>query len=188
MANVDRPSGLRPVKHLDGSPYNGAANLYFIPSTDSTAVFLGDAVKSAGSADADGVATVAQAAAGDAVRGVVVGFQPDPDNLSSLYRAASTDRYVWVADAPDIVCEVQEDSVGGALAATEVGNNADIVVGTGSTTTGTSAMELDSSTAGTTAAQLRILGLVQREDNEIGTNAKLLVAFNEHELKSTTGA
>lgn len=186
MANADRVNGLRPVKHLDGSPYNGAANLYYVPSSDSTAIFVGDAVKSAGSADSDGVASVAQAAAGDAIRGVVVGVKPVTDE-STIYREASTERYVYVADAPDLVFEVQEDSTGGALAASSVGLNADVVVASGDTATGTSGMELDSSTAGTTTAQLRIMGYVQRPDNEIGDNAKILVAINEHELKSTTG-
>lgn len=186
MANVDRVNGLRPVKHLDGSPYNGAANLYYVPSSDGTAIFVGDAVKSAGSADADGVASVAQAAAGDAIRGVVVGVKPVTDE-STIYREASTERYVFVADAPDLVFEVQEDSTGGALAATSVGLNADLVVASGDTAAGTSGMELDSSTAGTATAQLRILGFAQRPDNEIGDNAKVLVTINEHELKSTTG-
>jgi hypothetical protein len=186
MANVDAPNGLRPVKHLDGSPFNGATNRYYVPASDGTAIFVGDAVKSAGSADADGVASVAQAAAGDSIRGVVVGIEPETDE-SLNYRAASTERYVYVADAPDLVFEVQEDSVGGALAAANVGQNADLVVGTGNTTVGTSAMELDSSSAAATTAQLRILGFAQREDNEIGTNAKVLVAINEHEFKTTAG-
>ncbi len=184
MANIDRVNGLRPVKYLNGVAYTGAVTRYFIPSTDSTAMFIGDAVKSAGSADANGVATIAQCAAGDAVRGVIVGFESETAD-SPIYRVASTDRYALVADAPDLVFEIQED---GAIAATAVGNNADIVVATGNTTTGTSGMELDSSTAATTAATLRILGLVQRTDNEIGTNSKLLVLINEHELKATAGA
>lgn len=186
MANSDNARGLTPVRHGDGSPYTGAANVYSIPASDSTAVYIGDAVKSAGSADADGVPTVAQAAAGDTIRGVVVGVVPDTAN-SLIYRAASTLRKVLVADAPDLVFEIQEDSDGGALAAADVGNNADVVVGTGSTVTGRSAMEIDSSTKNTTSAQLRILRLVPRADNEIGTNAKWEVMINEHELKSTTG-
>lgn len=188
MANVDRPNGLRPVKHLDGSPYNGAVNRYYIPASDSTATFVGDAVKSGGTADADGVPTIAQAAAGDAIRGVIVAFEPNPDNLGINYRAASTARYALVADAPDLVFEIQEDAVGGAVAITAVGNNADLVVGSGNTTSGASGMELDSSTVATTTAQLRILGFVQDPKNEVGVaNAKLLVSINEHELKSTTG-
>lgn len=189
MANVSRPNGLRPVKHLDGSPYNGAANLYFVPSTDGTALAIGDAVKSAGSADANGVATVARAAAGDAIRGVVVGF-PIQEGFtadSPIYRPASTARYVLVADAPDLVFEIQEDADGGALTANDVGLNADIVTTGVNTVTGSSDMQLDTSSATSSTAQLRILGFVQRQDNEIGANAKVLVAINEHELKGTTG-
>lgn len=186
MANVDSPSGLRPVKHLDGSPYNGMTNRYYVDSSYGTAIFTGDAVKSSGTADANGVPGVEQVAAGENIRGVVVGVEPVTDESLS-YIPASTGGYVFVADAPDIIFEIQEDSAGGALAVTNIGQNADIVVGTGSTVTGTSAMELDSSTAAATAAQLRILRLVQREDNEIGTNAKFEVMANEHELKITAG-
>ena len=186
MANVDRVNGLRPVKHLDGSPYNGAFNLYYVPATDTVAIFVGDAVKSGGSSDSEGVPSAAQVAAGDAIRGIVVGIKPVTDE-SLNYRAASTERYIYVADAPDIVCEIQEDSGGAALTAASVGLNADVVVAAGNTTVGRSGMELDSSTAATGSAQLRILGLARRPDNEIGTNAKWLVAINEHELKSTTG-
>ncbi len=187
MANVDAPNGLRPVKHLDGSPYNGMANRYYVPASDGTAIFLGDAVVHAGSADADGIPSVAQAAAGDAdIIGVVVGIEPRTDEDLN-FRAASTERYLLVADAPDLVFEVQEDSAGGALAATNVGQNADIVVGTGNSTVGRSAMELDSSSATAATAQLRILSLVQRADNEIGDQAKWLVMINEHAHKITAG-
>mgnify|MGYP006137790821 CR=1 FL=1 len=44
MANVDRPSGLKPVRHKSGAPYNGAANPYFIPSGYATALYVGDPV------------------------------------------------------------------------------------------------------------------------------------------------
>ncbi len=185
MANVDRVRGLHPVKKIDGSQ-SGVVNTYFIPASDGTAVFIGDAVKSGGSADADGVPTVIQAAAGDTIRGVVVGIVPETSE-SLMYRAASTARYVLVNDDPDTVFEIQEDSVGGALAAANVGQNADLIVAAGDTASARSGMELDSSSAAGTTAQLRILGLAKRADNEIGDNAKWLVSINEHELKSTVG-
>ena len=190
MANVDRVNGARPVKHLDGSPYNGAANLYYIPSSDGTATFIGDFVKSNGTGHTDGTPGCIQAAATDAaLLGVVVGFPAQAGYTadSLIYRAASTGRYVLVADAPDLVFEIQEDSVGGALAITDVMRNADIVVAAGSTTTGTSGMEIDSSDIKDATAQLRLLGPVLRADNEIGTNCKWLVVINEHTFKTTTG-
>jgi hypothetical protein len=191
MANVSRVNGLRPVKHLNGSAYNGQTNLYYVPASDGTAMGVGDLVKLAGSASADGYATVAQSAAGDASVGVVVGFVVDLSNLNQVaqYRTASTARYVLVADATDIVYEVQEDAVGGALAVTAVGLNANVVVAAPSATTGLSGMQLDSSTAATTATlNLKILGFSTRQDNEIGVaNAKVLVTINNHQFGSSTG-
>lgn len=186
MANADTPRGLWPVRYFGGAPYNGAARLYHVPSTDATAIYIGDPVKLAGSADADGVPTVQQAAAGDTLIGVVVGVQAET-HASTVYRAASTARYVWVADDPDLLFAVQEDSDGGALAATDVGNNADLVIGTGSTTTGYSAAEIDSSTKATTTAQVRVVELYRAPDNEIGTNAVWLVRIVEHRNATATG-
>lgn len=187
MANVDAPKGLIPIKHLDGSPYNGMANLYYVPATDATALFVGDAVKSAGSADANGIPTVTAAAAGDPMRGVVVGISPETDEGLN-YKAASTAAYVLVADAPDLVFEVQEDSVGGAVAAASVGLNADLVVAAGSTLGGgSSRMELDSSSVTALTAGVRILRLRQTPNNAIGDNAKWEVMINEHELKGVIG-
>lgn len=185
MANVDQPAGFRFVRRLGGG--SCTIERFFIPATDSTAVFLGDAVKSAGSADADGVRTVAQAAAGNTILGVVVGFEPNRDDLTKQYRPASTARYVYVNTDPYAVYAIQEDSDTSTLAAADVGNNCDIVVGTGSTTTGMSAMEIDSSTKNTTTAQVRLLALSQKSDNAIGTNAEWEVMINEHEYKTTTG-
>lgn len=197
MANTDRPFGLRPVSYLNGSPWNGQVNMYLVPSSDATAIYVGDPVKSGGTAgaagvvvngiDVEGMPTIAVAAAGNTLRGVVVGFLPKQSDLTVLHREASTNRIALVVDDPNVVFEVQEDSGGAATAAVDVGENADILYTAGSSTTGQSAVELDSSTHVTTSAQLRILGFVKRPDNAIGTNAKLLVKINEHELASTTG-
>ena len=191
MANVDRGNGAKPVRHLSGAPWNGKVTRCYVPSTDATALFVGDFVKSAGSSDANGVPTVTQAAAGNTLRGVVVSIEPNPDNLGQLYRAASTSQYVYICDDPSVIFEIQEDGVGGAMAATNVGNNGDIVVGSGSTTSGASGMLLDSSdviATTTSTAQLRVMRLVQRPDNAIGTSAKWEVLINEHEFKTTTGS
>lgn len=186
MPNSNAPAGLRPVKYLSGAPYNGAANRYCIPASDATAAYIGSMVKPAGSADANGVMTVtSNVATGNPVIGVVVGVEPVSGD-STTYRVASTLRYVYVADDPNLVFEVQEDSVGGALAVTAVGNVADATGFTGgSTTTGLSSTLLDSSTAtasGDGTEDLLIWGLVQRPDNEIGSTAKWLVRLNNHFL------
>lgn len=196
MANVDRPFGLIPIGHLDGSKWNGMTQPFLFD--DTNACYVGDPVKSAGSAGAaglfvngqpcEGMPTATVAAAGDTLLGVVVAFLPLQSDLTLLYKAATAaDRIGLVCTSPDVVYEVQEDSVGGAIAVTAVGNNADIAYTAGNATTGISAVELDSSGVGTATAQLRILRMVSSPDNELGVNARWRVAINEHEHKTTTG-
>lgn len=193
MANSDAPSGFKPIKHLNGNPWNGKVNVYYIPATDATATFIGDAVKSAGSATPDGLyPTVAQAAAGDAIRGIVVGFSDQPyvsvntDNLNEKYRAASVARYAFVVDDPDVIFEVQEDSDGGSIAAASVGLSCDFVVGSGSTVTGKSGMEIDSSDVATAAGQFKLLRVSNKVGNELGDYCKWEVLFREHEMLAAT--
>ena len=190
MANLDRPAGFKPVKHLSGAPWNGKANIYYIPATDATATFIGDAVVLAGAASADGkYPTVAQAAAGNTtIVGVIIGFGSNPevmgnhDDLNMKYRAASTAMYCLVVDDPFVIFEIQEDSASDSyIAATSVGLNTNIVVGSGSTTTGKSGMELDSSDVSTdTAGQCRLLRIANRPDNELGVHCKWEVLIVEH--------
>lgn len=193
MTNINAPFGLRPVKHLNGAPYNGAFRAYFVPASDSTALFVGDPVIKAGSANTAVVSapgagtfqvgtlpTITRATAGTANRitGVIVGFAGDAN--ATLHRAASTDRVVYVADDSDLVFEMQSS---GALAATDVGLNSVIVyTASGSTFTGKSGAELNQGVLATTAAhQLRIVELVNREDNfPTLTASKVLVAINNH--------
>ena len=196
MANTDSAFGLKPLKRLGGGHVR--QQRYYIPSTDSTAVFVGDAVKLAGGADGDGIATVAQAAAGDKCVGVVVGVDQVKDvadanfSLYRTHRPASVGMYVQVVDDPDVIFEMQADDVGSTLAAADIGLNADFIVAAGSTVTGLSGMELDTSTKATTSTLgLRIHGLVQRPNNEkFSANQKVLVMFNTHAYKTgyDTGA
>jgi hypothetical protein len=83
-----------------------------------------------------------------------------------------------VLDDPSQMFLIQND---GTSAATNYGLNADIVVGTGSTTTGVSANELDTSSIATTAAlNLKIIGLWDVPNNAVGANAVVVVKINEH--------
>lgn len=176
--------GLQPVRYKSGAPYNGAANVYYVPASDSTALFIGDPVIIAGSGDANGVSSVTRAAAGDRITGAVVGFTTNPNDttdgaIETGYRAASTEAYVLVADDPTLVFEAQEDAVGGALAAADIGLNVDLVAAAGSTVTKKSGYLLDSSTKVTTTAQLRIVGFSRRVNNVIGSNPLVLVSIVE---------
>lgn len=185
MANADTPFGLKPVRDLSGAPYNGAFTAFSTAAGDATAIFIGDPVKLSGtSQDIDGVtyADVDQAATGDVMVGVVVGVKPvTADSLK--YRAASTQRIVYVATDPNLVYEIQEVSGGTALTTAAIGLNADFVVGSGSTTTGYSGVELNNATEATTnTLDLQIVGLVNRADNAVGEHAKWLVRINRHQF------
>jgi len=194
MANTSRVQGARPTKYLNGAAWNGQANLYFIPSGDATATFVGDFVKMDGTGDpvasggnALGVPSCIQAAATNALVGVIVAFLPNQTNLNSpQYRLASTGRYCWVVDDPNVIFEIQASN--GTPAVGDVNNNVNIAVAAGSTTTGQSGMTADVATILTTATlPLRIMGFSQRADNEIAASAKYLVKINNHQLGSGTG-
>ena len=200
MANVNRPAGLSPVRYLNGSPYNGAGNTYYIPSNDTNAYAIGDPMMFAGSADARGVASVTVATAGStnlvlgsllgaggSVNGAMFG---DPLNLNTTVIPATKthDYYVLIADDPNIIFEVQEVGTGTAFSATEVGLNCSLVATAGANNTGhngyVSGWLLDNSTEAATAAlQMRILGLAQRSDNAFGQYAKYLCLINNHAFK-----
>lgn len=205
MANTSKIRGFIPVKHVNGSPYNGQSNIYYVPSSDGTALFVGDPVKLAADANAQGIQQVTKATAGAAVLGVIVGvintkFDPVAGSMSAgsvsldtpVYRPASTGQYVLVCDSPDVVYEVEAVTGANAsysFAVADVGQNADLATVAGSTTTGTSAAALNMATAaGTATLQWKILGVVQRPDNEItGASTKVLVKINNAQLSAGTG-
>ena len=193
MANKDAAFGLKPVRHLNGNPWNGMVRMYLAES--SNAIFVGDPVIHGGDAgdagtivngvDCEGMPLVDVGAAGSAkFLGVMVGRLPNQADQSILHRVASVNTICLVVDDPSVVFEVQEDSDGGAVAAGSVGLNGDLVNwANGNATTGLSGVELDSSTVTTTATlSVRVLGLAKRPDNALGTNAVWEVVFNEHEF------
>jgi hypothetical protein len=207
MANTDRPRGLVPVKHLNGSPWNGAFRTYLCSSTD--AIYVGDIVKLAGSAgaagavvygqDVEGMPTILRCTDGtgttDTPLGVVIGISPLQPVADVNYKAADdVERLAYVVDDPTVIFEAQEDAATTPIAAGSIGLNVQFSTTAGSTVTGVSGMELVSTLVGTTTTTpLRILGLSKRIDNNLNTggagtdNAKFLVIFNQHVFKGVAG-
>jgi len=206
MANTSKINGFRPVKHVTGAPYNGQANIYGVASGDSTALFVGDVVKLAADGNAAGIQYVTAHAAGVAgtgqpALGVVVGIintklDPVEGRMSAgtisldtpVYRPGSVEQYVLVADSPDLIFEVEATAAGSAysFAVADVGQNANIFAGSGSTTTGNSAHSLNMSDKGTAATlPFKIVGVSKKIDNEVtGNYTKVLVQINNHQYKS----
>ena len=202
MASVSRINGFRPVKTITGAPYNGQANLYFVPSSDSTTIMVGDAVKLAGDArSATGAPTVTRAGATDVAVGVVVGIVftgvgdltnvPPVNNLNTpIYRAPSTDRYLLVCDDPNVVYETQYagTSVAAGTITANVGLNGSWDVTAGSTTAGTSGMSIAALSATTATLPLKVVGFPNRPDNIPGdTYFSYYVKLNNAQNGTGTG-
>lgn len=206
MANTSRVNGFRPVKHLSGAPYNGQNHVYYVASA-ADEILAGDVVKLGGSADGNGIATVDLCGATDVPVGIVVGILPnkfDPtgkmtsgslvlDIPAATQIAAGGAGYVLVADAPDIIMEVEADT-SATPAATDVGlnvshtNTANSLTRTSATVSSPAAVNTTTK-ATTNTLNFRILGFVQRVDNEVAASAKLHVGFNRHQYNGvgTTG-
>lgn len=196
MSNTNAPFGLRPIRYVDGRPYNGAVDFYF--ATGATGVIRpGDPVVEAGAANTTEIqgfapgtlptCTIAADGAGDPITGVCVAVMPT--NRDSLtYRETSTDRIIAVARGHDLIFEVQSDAGGTALAGTDVGQF--VVFKAATTATTYSDWTVDTATAPNTTAtfQAKLMGFGKKPNNEIGAYAVVEVLLNNHTLGNITDA
>jgi hypothetical protein len=181
MANVDKAFGLKPLGNLSAT---GAQKQYgyLIADDQAGAIYQGDLVTLY-----DGYVVKFAPATHTAALGVFNGcnyidpttgkptwknYYPGSVNITQGKIVAD------VIDDPNQLFIVQVDE---SVAQTQIGMNADVVGTGGSTTTGVSTMELDSSTIAEAAAlNLKIVGLYDVPGNEFGTNAVVVVKINEH--------
>ena len=179
MANLDAPSGARPFRHLSGGMIR--ASEYKIASGTSSNIFTGDFVKLLATGYID------VASAGNRILGVFAGVKYTASDGEVVYKKyfptgtttlASADVTAYVYDDPNITYRIQ---TAGSADFADIGNLADHVAGSGSTTTGQSGHEV-SGTTGTGTAGLRILRLIDDPDNSAGTNGEFEVVIYEHQL------
>jgi len=181
MANIDKAFGLRPIGNLSAT---GAQKQYGYEIADNQAgtIFQGDLV-----ALSAGFITRFLPATHTAAVGVFNGcnyidpttgkptfknFYPGSVNITAGKIVAD------VLDDPSQLFLIQCDA---GFVAADVGKNADVIGTGGSTTTGVSTMELNSSTLATTAAlNLKTVGLYNVPSNEFGSFAVVIVKINEH--------
>jgi len=195
MANATGIFGLKPVRHISGAPWNGAVVKCYISASYATALFIGDPVllsPTLAEKDPTGMHPTINKSAGTAgavVRGVIVGFEPNADDLNKLYNPASTEAYAYVCMDEDVVFAIRGDG-GTTLTKAVPGQNAVMIADSaGSTTTGLSGMALDEGT--TTAPNttqnftLHIIAIQNQEDNALGDNAVYEVLLNT--FANTTG-
>jgi len=204
---LSKKGGFKAVKHVNGSPYNGASNVYVVASGQS--FVPGDVVKLDGSSTATGIATVTASAGGasEAILGVVVGVvNPKLDPIFGSMtsgtisldtpQVATAGGYVLVADSPDVVYSVEKAT----YTATDAGANFDVSGAAGGNSVGVSNQILGTAT---TAGNFKVLGLdltFQPLDPATAgqsgfaqpvaadTNPRVLVVPNAHTFNATTAA
>ncbi len=182
MSNVDKAFGLRPIGNLSAT---GAQKQYAYEIADdqSGAIFQGDLVTVF-----DGYLVKFAPATHTAAVGVFNGCNYiDPSSGKPTWKnyypgsvnITSGKIMAEVLDDPNQLFIIQADE---DIVQADIGKNADIIGTGGSTVTGVSTMELDSSTVAKDAAlNLKIVGLYDVPGNSLGTNFTVVVVkINEH--------
>ena len=188
MANQDAAFGFRPTRSLVGGQIR--TEEYAIAANYNTAIYTGQVV------EAVAAGGIEAAAAGDTqVAGVFGGvFYTDPTTSKPTWKAyypastAAADIVATVHMDPNIVFEAQHDGTGTAALNFATGNFVGVA---GSTTTGQSTSEIDTSDFDTTAGGFKQLGISKDPDNSdtSSANCNAYVVFNqtEHVFKFETG-
>lgn len=185
MANETTKMGLIPVRKVGGQPWTGGQQRYRIASGATTAIFQGD--------------LVTQLTAGTIGRHTASGTVPilgvfngcsytDPTSGETVFSnsypgsIAASDIVANVIDDPMVQFSIQSDE---AFPVTDLFGNFDIVDSSpvGDTKTGTSNMQLDTSTGATTATlPLKAIDISQDPENSdvasAGTN--VIVVIQNH--------
>lgn len=190
MANVTKPFGLRPVKHLNGMPWNGQTQKCYIPAAGAQ-MNIGDAVVRNLTSSPDGFyPAVTVATMGDAAQiyGIITAFEPSSDQLDHTYQTSGTTRYCYVCIDPDVIFEIRDDS-SAVIGIAGVGLNANIVQSTASASVTSSflsgQMLLASTVAANASFQLLILNAAPYDDNDATlAGAVWQVLISQHQLRT----
>ena len=189
MSATAAPRGLKPIGLLGGLPFAGSTREYLIKSGYATAIFNGDVVGLADTANStdDGYIVRETVAAEVNPIGVFLGVSyTDPSTGQQTFKQyypggiAASDIKAVVSVNPFTLYEVQAD---GAIAQTQLGMTADLVqTSAGNTTTGNSGIQLDASTASVGGECWKIVDFVDRVGSSIGdAKTDVVVMMNQTE-------
>ena len=196
---VNAPYGLRAINRVDGLPYAGAIRQIPIASTYNTPIYYGDIVRIAagGTIQKSTVTTDATTAAANNTVGVFVGCsfingQSQPVS-GQFYQSNTTNQsaVAFVIDDPLALFKVAVTLSNGAMSYVNqsiVGTNMAVVQGTGSNTTGDSAVSVYATNAQGNAAALPVRVIAIVPDTAINTSAytEVLVKINNHQYNNAT--
>lgn len=199
MAATATPYGLRPVSLIGGRVFAGSTRKMQIQSGYATNIFFGDAVKlsggyivkDTGTSTATPVGVFMGASWVDPTYGFTNRqyWPASTAPLSNAQPVPTTQPQVFVCDDPFALFQIQAN---GSVAGTGIiGQNAALVQGSGSTTTGDSGVSLNASSIATTSTlPLRIIDYVYGPTSAPGdafTDLLVMWNFGTHEYLNATG-
>ena len=198
---VSGPYGLKPINRVDGLPYAGAIRQVPIASTYNTAIYNGDIVRIAagGTIEKSTVTTDATTAAANNTYGVFVGVaytNSSGQPVEAQYypgNSGISNAVAYVVDDPMAAFKVAVTYSGNTTVTSVnqsiVGTNVPVRQGTGSTTTGDSAVSVYATDAAGNAAALplRVIAVVPDTNTSATTYCEVVVKFNNPQVLGTTG-
>lgn len=182
MSNANAPSGGKILNSLTSAKFMRSIHEYVIPVSDVTDYFVNDFVRTDNTSE-NGVPICVKAAAGDSLRGLIVGFKADPDFDNVTARFSGERRAVFVCDDPFVLFEIQAN---GIVSDSDIGKFADFAVGSGQSGIGLSDTQLDTATISSSTGPLKIIRRLDNPVNEMGNNVKLICIIYDHELNGSS--
>jgi len=197
---VDAPYGLQAINRVDGLPYAGAVRQIPIASTYNTAIYNGDIVNivAGGTIAKSLVTSNVSANTATTTAGVFVGVQyvnSQGQTVQGQYypgNAAATSAIAYVVDDPMAAFKVAVTLSNGAMSTVNqsiVGTNMAVVQGTGSNTTGDSAVSVfaTNSQGNSNVLPFRVIAVVPDTAANATAFREVVVKFNNHQYNNTTG-
>jgi hypothetical protein len=205
---VDAPYGLKPVNLVGGLPFAGATRQIPIGNAYGTAIYNGDVVQLNSSGNV--IITTLQNQATNTLAGVIGVFlgcsYTNPATKQKLFSqyypgaVAADDITAYVSDDPNalyrvvnVTSNVADSTTGGLLPAyisraNSFGTNAELVLNTGSSTTGNSRMGVFINNVAT-SLPFRVVDIVTDSVNTSGNFVEFIVKFNAtyHAYNNTAG-
>ena len=186
---VSAPYGFRPINSIGGTPYAGSTRL--VP-VDSGAIYTGDLVELLASGKC---AVIADGTAAPQALGVCVGVQytnSSGQTVQAQYAPSSgvSNVVAYVVDDPRALFQVAVVSSGTTIATlgrAAVGQNAIVILNSGSSTSGDSAQAIDDTTNTTATYPIRIVDVVPATATGADAYVEMVVKINTHTYNNTTG-
>ena len=182
MANTDFAFGLAPWGKVLRT------TMYCIPTAPAMAIYHQAMVEHTGTAIAAKYGNMVavlpeETGAAQSILGSILAiFDENMDPVKYIAASSAGDGtvagYVLVADDPQQLYVAQEDSTGGSIALASAGLCVDMAGTAGSTSTGLSTAELDSSTAAGTATLALKLIAPHPDDTAASANCRWIVSVN----------